>query len=224
GSGLQQQRFEQSAHTVGVALHQRGVGVTRAQNPAERRIELDEHEAGRVDAGIDQRLGYRPSTRSQFDHRPGAVRVDIPRHGPRQNLAGGRYGANRQRPFEPGADEAHLIVEPNPLLQLELMYLLLDSLTDVFALLLEQSELALDLAFDDMLPGLQEADLPLDLLFDLLFEFLQGRQRHSIPLDKVPPFLEHSAGKNQPLPLPRAKATGPLRRNSRANPGRRETP
>jgi hypothetical protein len=64
GGGLQQQRFEQAAQAVGVALHQCGVGIARAQNSAERRIEFDQHKAGGRDASLDQRFGHRPGPRS----------------------------------------------------------------------------------------------------------------------------------------------------------------
>ena len=45
---------------VGVALHHGRVRITRAQQPAERRVELDQHEPRRIDAVLDERLGDRP--------------------------------------------------------------------------------------------------------------------------------------------------------------------
>jgi hypothetical protein len=59
--------------------------------------------------------------------------------------------------------------------------------------LLEQPDLALDLALDDGLAKLQEAKLPTDLSF----KFLQSRQRHGIPRDKILTFLKHPGAKDQ---------------------------
>jgi hypothetical protein len=52
----------------------------------------------------------------------------------------------------------------------------LDLLADAVALLLEQADLAINLALDDVLPDFQKAKLAPDLLF----EPLQGRQWHEI--------------------------------------------
>jgi len=68
-----------------------------------------------------------------------------------------------------------------------------DLLADAIAFLLEQPDLALDLALDDGLPELEEANLPSDLFLKLL----QGRKRHCIPLDKFLTFLEHQDAKDQ---------------------------
>src|SRR6202044_1686177 len=85
-----------------------------------------------------------------------------------------RHRADRQRPLDPGPDEVHFIVEPNAFIALELLDRAVDLFADAVALLLEQPELAPDLAFDDSFPDFQETKLPPDLLFELL----QGRQRH----------------------------------------------
>src|SRR4029077_14005714 len=100
--------------------------------------------------------------------------------------------------FDPGADKAHLVVEADAAFELELLDLRFDLLADAIALLLEQPNLALDLALDDGLPELEEANLPSDLFFKLL----QGRQRHGIPRDKILTFLEHPGAKDQRLGRP----------------------
>src|SRR5208283_3015042 len=96
--------------------------------------------------------------------------IDIARHGARENLAGGRHRTNGQRPFEPGAQEPYLVVEPDAALAFELPDLLFDLLADVVALLLEQPDLAADVAFDKRLAELEKPELALDCLF----EFVQG--------------------------------------------------
>ena len=133
GRRLQQQRLEQAAQAVGIALHQRGVGIARTQDSAERRIEFDQHEPRRRDSGLDQRLRNRPGPGAELDDRPVAIRIDIARHGARKHFARRRHRADGQRPLDPGADEAHLVVEPDAALALELPDLLVDLLADIVA-------------------------------------------------------------------------------------------
>ena len=104
-----------------------------------------------------------------------------------------------QGPFDPGADEAHLVVEPDAPLELELLDLRFDLLADAVALLLEPPDLALDLAFDDGFPELEEANVPSDLFLKLL----QRRQCHGIPHDKFLTFLKHPGVKDQRPVRPR---------------------
>src|SRR5262249_41810477 len=106
------------------------------------------------------------------------MRIDITRHGAREHLARRCHRPNGQRPLDPGADEAHLVVNPNAALALELPDLifdfLFDFLADIVAPLLEQPDVPPDVALDDSLLQLEEPQLPLDPLF----ESTQGRKRH----------------------------------------------
>ena len=122
-----------------------------------------QHEPRRSDAGLDQSFGDRPGPRSELDHRPVAVRIDIARHGARKHFARRRHRADGQRPLDPGADEAHLVIEPNAALALELPDLVFDLLADIVALLLEQPDVASDVALDNGLLQLEKPQLPLDL-------------------------------------------------------------
>ncbi len=123
------------------------------QETAECRIEFDENQSRGRDAGLDQSFGDRPGPRSKLNDRPVAMRIDIPRHGAREHLARRRHRTHRQRPLEPGADEAHFVIKPNAALAFELPDLffdfLFDFLADAVALALEQSDLAPDIALNN---------------------------------------------------------------------------
>src|SRR5262249_1100783 len=101
-------------------------------------------------------------------------RIDIARHGARENFSRWRHRPDGQRPFDPGADEAHLVVEANAALALELADLLFDLLADAVAPFFECADLPFDLALDNDLPDLQKPELALDPSLKLL----QGRERH----------------------------------------------
>ena len=73
----------------------------------------------------------------------------------------------RQRPLDPGADEAHLVVEPDTALALELPDLIFDLFADIVAALLKQPDVPSDVALDDSLLQLEEPQLPLDPLFEM---------------------------------------------------------
>src|SRR5260370_2424060 len=60
---------------------------------------------------FDQRLRHRSGSGPQLDHRTGKLRLDVARHGARQNSARRRHRAGRERPLEQGADEMNLVVE-----------------------------------------------------------------------------------------------------------------
>src|SRR5262249_18021353 len=130
GGRFHQQRLEQAAHAVGVALHQRRAWIARAQNPAKSRVELDEHESRRMDARLDQGGGDRPRPRAALHHRPIAVRVDKAGHRAREHLAGRRYSADAQRALDPRADEAHFVIEADAALALELPDVVFDFFFD----------------------------------------------------------------------------------------------
>ena len=169
-AGCSKSRFKNAAQAVGVALHQRGLGIARAQNPAEGRIELEQHQPRRRDAGGDQRFGHRTGPRPELDHRSLAVRIDIARHGAGEHLARRLHRADRQRPLDPRADEMHLVVETDAALALELrIRFAMPSRVRSNARIWRA-----DLAPDHGLPELEEANLPLDLLF----EYPKRRQLH----------------------------------------------
>ena len=94
---------------VGVALHDMDAGKPLAQQAAEFRIEFDQHEARRIDAALDQRLGHRPGAGAELDDRTGHGRIDIVRHDARERLAGRRHRADGQRLLDPGADETEFV-------------------------------------------------------------------------------------------------------------------
>jgi hypothetical protein len=95
--------------------------------------------------------------------------------------------ANAQRPFDPGTDKTHLVIEADATSRFEQTDLFFDFLAEAVAPLLEKPDLLFDLTLDKRLSELKQAKLPPDLLFKLL----QGRQRHGHPRDKNLAFLEH---------------------------------
>src|SRR4029077_1529432 len=207
----------QSAQTVGVALHQRRVGEARTQDAAEARVELDENEPRGPAPRRHQRFSHRAGARPELDHRSVAVRIDIARHGARQNFSRRRHRADRQRPLDPGTDEAHLVIDPNAALALELPDLLFDLLADAAALLFEHADLAFDLALDDDLPDLQKPELALNPSF----KFLQGRERHGI--NRIRP--NNACSRTFTDPRPAGPRIGTFMRNSRGSRSiRREIP
>src|SRR5262245_56065344 len=193
---LLQDAGQQALEAVGIALHHGRGRVARAQEPAEDRIELDQHESRRVNPLRDQRLGDRPGAGAKLDDRTRPARIDIGRHGARQRPARRGYGAGRQRLLDPGADEAHLVVEANAVLLLEAADARLDLLFLRVELLLELLfvgfELKFDLSFERALALLEQLNVLLDrsferalsqlekalLFFKLLLEQLQGWERH----------------------------------------------
>src|SRR5204862_2039733 len=101
-----------------------------AQELAERRVELDQHEPRRRDAMLDQRLGNRPRAGTKLDHRPFAIRIDVLCHGAGEGLARRCDGADRKRLLDPRTDEADLIVEADAVLLLEAAKMRLDVAAD----------------------------------------------------------------------------------------------
>jgi hypothetical protein len=130
GGGRADQACEQRAQPVGVALHYGRRRIARAQETAERRIEFDQHEPRRIDAVFDQRFGDGPGAGTQFDHGTFALRIDIARHGARQHAARRRDRAGRERLLDPRTNEAHLVVEANPVALFEEADLPFDFLLD----------------------------------------------------------------------------------------------
>ena len=61
------------------------------------------------------------------------MRIDIARHGAREHLLDGVTAPMLQRPLDPGADEAHLVVEADTALALELPDLIFDLFADIVA-------------------------------------------------------------------------------------------
>ncbi len=169
--------LERAPQAVGIALHHGRGREARLQQPAEGRIEFDQHQPRRIDALLDDCLGHRTGARTELDDRARHVRIEVGRHGAGERLAGRRHGAERQRLLDPGADEADLVVEAEDLLLLEApevglellllqLDLLLDPLALEFELLLLVFELLLDLALERALLELEEPDLLSDLAFD----------------------------------------------------------
>ena len=87
--------WPQAADPVSVALNNGRVGIARAQQPAECRIELDQHHPGRVDPAIDQSRRDGTGSRTEFDDGPrrrgGHSRICRATGAPRRN-----HGARRQ--------------------------------------------------------------------------------------------------------------------------------
>src|SRR4051794_36662582 len=195
-SRILHQPGEQPLEAVGIALHHRGPGIARTQQPAEGRIELDENEPRRIGALRHQRLGDRAGAWTKLDDRTRPARIDIRRHGARERAARRRHRAERQRFLDPGADETDFVVEPDAVLLLEatdldaeLALLHLEALLELAPVALE---LLLDLFLERTLLLLEDLDVPLDLplqlnlldlkqallLLEFLFEELQGGKRH----------------------------------------------
>src|SRR5690606_36913516 len=70
----------------------------------------------RIDAALNQRFGYRSGAGPELDHRSAGFRIDALSHAARQRLAGWHHRAGAQRPFEPGSEKLHLVVETKRLL------------------------------------------------------------------------------------------------------------
>src|SRR5712671_4370615 len=189
GGGLAQNRRQQRAQPVGVALDDGCLRIALAQQTAEGRVELDQHEASRINPARHQRLGHWPSAGSELDDRTIRMRIHVIRHGAGERLAGRRHRAHRQRLLDPGAEETKLVVDANPVLQLEatdvgfesfllrIELLLNAQLVSVELLadaLLLRRELAFELAAKRTVPQLKKPDLP----FDLAFENLEGLDGH----------------------------------------------
>jgi len=64
---LPQQIAEQPLDRIGIALHDGRFGIAHPQQPTEGRIELDQHQAGGVDALLDQRRRHRAGSGPQLD-------------------------------------------------------------------------------------------------------------------------------------------------------------
>src|SRR5262249_34493414 len=185
---LLQQAAEEPLEAIGIAVDDHRAGKARLQQPAEGRIELDQHQPRRIDPLRHQRLGHWPSAGPQLDDRPGHIRIDIARHGTRQRLARGRDRARGQRLLDPGAEEADVVELRAVLLRLEaadlgaeLLLLLLDLLLETLdvrlepllervLLLLEDRDLAINMAAELALLQDEQAAL----LFDFPLETLQG--------------------------------------------------
>jgi len=120
------------------------------------------------------------------------MRIDIASHGAREHLARRRHRADAERPLDPGADEAHLVVEPDTAFALELPDLIFDFFADIVAATLKQPDVPSDVALDDSLLQLEEPQLPLDPLF----ECTQGRKRHGNHTRRNAALLEHSLPKD----------------------------
>jgi hypothetical protein len=196
GGGLLQQARQQPPEAVGIALHHGRLGITAAQQPAEGRIELDQHQTRRIDALRHQRFGDRAGARPELDDRPGTRRIDVARHRARQRLARGRDRAGGQRLLHPGADEADFVVEADALLLFEAAEAGLELLLVGVELRLEAAamilELLLDLALERALLALENLDVPPDLapkrarlqledallLFELALDDEEGWKRH----------------------------------------------
>ena len=139
-----------SSQIVGIALHDVDRRKALAQQPAEVRIELDQREPRGIDAALDQRFGDRPGAGAELDDRPGGLGIDVVRHDPRQRLARRRHRADGQRLLDPGAQETEFVAVE--VLLLEVAQPPSDPAADRAALELDEAELPLDLALED-LPG-----------------------------------------------------------------------
>src|SRR6516162_1521137 len=196
GGRLLQDPAQQTLKAIGVALYHGRGRIARAQQAAENRIELDQHQARWIDSLREQRLGDRPGAGAKLDYRTRPARIDIRRHGARERAARRSHGAGRQRLLDPAADEAHFVVETNAVLLLEAADARLDLLFLRVELLLElfyvRLELMFDLFFERALALLEQLDVLLDrsferalsqfeealLFFKFLLEQLQGWERH----------------------------------------------
>src|SRR6516165_6302748 len=196
GGRLSQDAAQQTLKAIGVPLYHGRGRIARTQQAAEDRIELDQHQARRIDALREQCLGDRPGAGAKLDDRPRPARIDIGSHGARERAARRSYGAGRQRLFDPGAEEAHVVVETNAVLLLEaadarldllflrvellleLFYVRLELMFDLFferaLALLEYLNVLLDRSFERALSQFKKALLP----FKFLLEQLQGWERH----------------------------------------------
>src|SRR5262249_43216131 len=154
-----QDAAQQPLQGVGITLHDGGSRIARAQQAAEGRIELNQHKARRIDPLCEQRLRYRPRAGAKLDDGTRPVGIDIGRHGTSKHPAGWRHSAGGQRLPDPGANEAHLVVETNAVLLLEVTNARFDLLFLCVELLLEFPfvilELLLDLSFELALPLLE---------------------------------------------------------------------
>ena len=112
---LPQQIAEQPLDGIGIALHHRGFGIAHPQQPAEGRIELDQHQAGGVDALLDQRRRHRAGSGPEFDDVAVQAGIHEFRHGAGERLARRHHGAGGQRLLHPGAEKVHLVVETQAL-------------------------------------------------------------------------------------------------------------
>ena len=113
---LRQDVFQKALEIIGVALHHGRLRIARAQQPAEHRIEFDQHQARRIDAAIDQRFGDGAGARSELDHGPRNIDIDMARHGAGEKASRRRDRAGRQWLVQPGADESDFVVETKALL------------------------------------------------------------------------------------------------------------
>ena len=112
-------RFLQDAgegflQVVGIALDDRRFREAALQELAEFGVELDEDQPILGDAAPDQGVGDRAGAGAELDDRARNARIDIGRHGARQDLARWRDGADGERPFEPEAQELRLVLESDP--------------------------------------------------------------------------------------------------------------
>src|SRR5262249_30050100 len=123
---------------------------------AEVGIELDQDKARGRNALRNQRLGHWPSAGPKLDHRPARIRVHIACHAARQHASRRCHRTDRQGVLDPGPDEAHFVVESDAVSFLKPANAALYRLFQGAALALEK----------------------LDLLLELLFQELQGLQRH----------------------------------------------
>src|SRR5262249_45656498 len=154
--------------------------IALAQQPAEGRIELDQHQTRRIDALRHQRLGDRAGARAELDDRSRHARVHIGRHLARQHAARRRHRADRQRLLDPAAEEPELVVDADalalleaPEVQLELLLLGVEALAEALAMRIEtlfdaltmSGDLAFDLAPQRAVLQLEQAKLPLNLPF-----------------------------------------------------------
>jgi len=156
------------------------------QQTAERRIELDQHEARGIDALRHQRLGHWPSAGPKLDDGAGHVRVDIARHGAGERLARGRNRARGQRALDPGAEEAHVVELRAVLLQLEAADVRAELLLLRLDLLLEALDVALELLLDCIALLLENLDLAVDLAAELApFEDEEAALLLEFPLETL---------------------------------------
>src|SRR5262249_33734263 len=168
----------------------------RAQQAAEGRIELDQHQPRRCDALRQQRLGDGPRPGAELDDRPGPGRIDIARHSAGERPARRRHGAERQRLLDPGADEADFVVEADAVLLFEAADAGLDLLLLALQPLLESSamvlELLLELALECVLLLLEQMNVPVDLPLELVpLELEQPPLLLEFPLETVQGWERH---------------------------------
>src|SRR4051794_35074122 len=182
---------ERFAQSVSVSLHDGRFREALAQELAKGRVELDQHQPRLRNAVLDQGFGNGSGAGPELDHRPGRIGIDVLRHGAGERLARRRDRADRERFFDPRADEANFVVEAYAVLSFEAADLRLDVTADLlldpaerqFHLLLEMlfeqphalfdvladpllhpAQRALDLALE---ARLKQADALLDVLPDL---------------------------------------------------------